>query len=140
MAPAAHPQPFGTTRPTTPHPPPGRETGEGGGKPQTILPIFARGRAKPPAASHRRLPPDAYRPASASETAAKAADGISPVISRAQKKASGDIKRVAQASTAPSQKSLSSKMNATAKAVSTSVLTVNSCPARMFWPKSANDH
>ena len=44
--------------------------------------------------------------ASASDTAAKAADGSSPVISRAQKKANGDIKMVTQAITAPSQKSL----------------------------------
>jgi hypothetical protein len=31
-------------------------------------------------------------------------------------------------------------MNPTARDVSTSVLTVSICPARIFWPKSANDH
>src|SRR5690348_13667121 len=99
----------------------------------------APARANDPAISHRRAPPDAYRVASASDTAAKAADGISPVISRAQKKANGDIRIVMQAIAAPSQEPLLSTIVPTARAVITIVLTVSICAALIFWLKSAND-
>ena len=80
------------------------------------------------------------RVASASDTAAKAADGISPVISRAQKKANGDIRIVMQAIAAPSQEPLLSTIVPTARAVITIVLTVSICAALILWLKSANDN